>query len=1420
MAPEPVLVLHIASTACAAVFLLSRYNRLWTLRRYLVKNNTGWRGALKVASIALLPVLLASYWPGWFALEIPYKTSFSISLLASVLAALGLSPLLFHEEQQPRNSQPAVVYLFASILCDTVYLIMHCSRRAQGNAVGHVALRCCVHLVLLVLQYGVYGPALGRHKRRSSGQRHGAFDNVLFTWIGPAVLQGHRPIVGDQELPPLSREMKPELTRKAMLRAWSQRAKPETERTLLLVLTRCLQAYVFAPVIPRLFLILFRYSQPTLIKESIRYVATYVPEGGIGDRYWLTLSAVIVYFGLALSTALYQHGIDRLKMMTKSALLGLIHDKTMKSPSMACDNGKVITLISTDVENLDGFAEMMHETWAQLVEVLIGIALLAREVGWIWPLPLFLIFLCSRMSRYVAKHLQPRQQAWNDATQNRIAATSSVLGAIKNIKMLGLQGSVTRRILDLRRQELWTASRLRWIIVYNNASANALGIFSPAITMVFLAMISKAQGRDLHKGTAFTTTAILAMVTHPANMVMTIVPRIVAALAAFQRIQTFLLQPALKANREIMASTAANHLSRHPTSGGPTKPGLAIHIQNVLIRQEQLSLEDINLRVSAGSFTIISGPTGSGKSTLMRAMLGEVVPVCGSISLSTRRVAYCSQRPWLPSDTIRGVVCGAADKYEETWYHEVINACCLAYDFDSLPHGDETRVGNRGLNLSGGQRQRVALARALYARCDILLLDDTFSGLDGETERTIFESLFTASGLTRQLKTSAVLISNSSQYFQFANHIVVLGDRGIVDQGPWQDIKVKAASIDKLSAGQRVEDTTRSADVDKIAARILAKDETYVDLARQTGDTSLYSYYFGFTGLANLLLLLTTTALYAFFITIPQYWLRLWTEVGGRNNTFYIGGFLLLSFMSWAATSTQMWSIVIRLAPHSGSRIHKRLLQIIMSAPLSYFSRTADGSILNRFSQDIQIIDKQLPSALQTLVTQILKLLVQVIVLCKAQKWLALSLPACAILVYWVQKVYLRISRPLQYLKLQSQAGMFSGFLETIDGLDIIRAFGWSRAATQDNIRCIDNSQRPEYLLLALQLWLKIVLDIFAAIVSSSVVAIAVMLRGTISGAQVGIALNIMLSANATLLKLVASWTTLETSLGAISRLKSLETLTPSEVDNSPGLEPPGDWPSKGHVEFRNVTASYQSESTALRDVSLSIAAGQKLVVCGRTGSGKSTLILCLLRLLELGSGKIEVDGLDIKQVSLDLLRRRCFVTVTQDALILSNETLRFNLDPEVSLSDEAIIDILVKARLWPHFEALEGKLREERATAPAMATSSRAHLILDQKISLFQELSMGQCQLFALCRALVKVASLRRFGSNPVILLDEITSSLDVATESIIYRIVDDEFTKRGHTVIIVTHRLDALKEHIIAGRDAIALLADGHLTGVMKDL
>jgi ATP-binding cassette, subfamily C (CFTR/MRP), member 1 len=209
--------------------------------------------------------------------------------------------------------------------------------------------------------------------------------------------------------------------------------------------------------------------------------------------------------------------------------------------------------------------------------------------------------------------------------------------------------------------------------------------------------VATFRGEALDTETAFTTTALLGLITHPANMIMSIVPQAVGSLAAFERIQQYLLQPPRRDDRVLVKKDSTDQNS------------LAITIENIAIEGSSANgpiLKDINLVVNKGSIAMCSGPVGSGKTVLAKALMGEIQTTNGKISVSSKRIGLCAQSPWLPSGTLREAICGFSPD-DRTWYQEVLRMCCLNEDILTFPHGEDTQIGSRGLKLSGGQRQRV-----------------------------------------------------------------------------------------------------------------------------------------------------------------------------------------------------------------------------------------------------------------------------------------------------------------------------------------------------------------------------------------------------------------------------------------------------------------------------------------------------------------------------------------------------------------------------------------------------------------------------------------------------------------------------------------------------------------------------------------
>ncbi|KAL7815012.1 P-loop containing nucleoside triphosphate hydrolase protein [Trichoderma aethiopicum] len=1404
------LKLRFVSNAASTLFLLVLPFRLWKLHTETIKVLPGHRGYAKLTLAAILAIVQLVLLTARLSPDLPFDIDV-LSGITSLIACLGLCPLVFLEHTRSvRPSDLSVLYLSVTLACDSVDLWTTVYQDAAASValtdLMPAILNICLKLVLVVLESQRKDQILRDGSDRWSPEElSGILSRTFFWWINSILAQGRRNILTEDSLPPIGAQLSSKLLRHQASVAWDQRAKPIGKLTLPKVLIATTLPHFLAPILPRLCLILFRYSQPVLIRNVIRYLDTSMNENSTKRDYTVVVMAIVVYVGLAISKAVYQQRLNRLKVMIRGAVVGLIHRKSLNHISSNYDDGKAVTLMSTDAENVGQSARFFHETWAQVIEVLIGTAMLAKEVGWIFPVPIVIIFFCSRMSRYLAKNLQSKQKSWNEATQKRLSMTTSMLSSMKSLKMLGVAPYTEKLIRSLRLQELAMAKRVRWMMVAYNASANALGIFSPIITFVLFALVARWNGTVLDAETAFTTTALLGLVTHPANMIMSIIPEAVGSLAAFERIQQYLLQPPRHDQRVLLNNS--------------NEDAPAISLEQVTIQLSPSTppiLSNINLVVKKGFIVICSGPVGSGKSTLAKALIGELPISSGTISVSSKRIGSCEQVSWLPSGTIKEAIIGFTPEDPE-WYDQVVKLCCLDEDIATLPQGHQTLIGSRGLNLSGGQRQRVALARAIYARCDIVILDDSFSALDGKTENRIVENLLGPDGHFRKMSTTVFLITNSASHFSLADWLIVLADSSIQYQGsvaglkdqPQNILKVNATDLDKHAAEEQLKvDSNVQRQTMKVADAIS-------DLSRATGDITLYGYYIKAIGFRNFFLLLACTASYSFFVTFPQYWLSKWTAAPPSDTMFYIGGYLILSLLAWASTNGSMWSTNILIASDSGAELHRRTLSTVIGAPLSFFSNTDIGVILNRFSQDIQLVDRQLPPAILSISNQVFKILVQAALLFAAQKLMAVTLPVCIVTVYLIQKVYLQTSRQLRLLELESQSAVYSSFLESVEGVATIRAFGWEKQIENANINYLDKSQQPSYILFCLQRWLNIVLDLMIAAIATGLITLAVVMKGTTTSGQIGMALNIVLVANTTLLSLVESWTNLEISLGAIARLKNLEAETPKEDKPGENYVPVDTWPSQGEVELDNVTVAYNPEAIALRNITMKIAPGEQLVVCGRTGSGKSTLLLTLLRLLDAKSGTIKVDGVDLSLVPRTLVRQRCFITVAQDPFILGQASLRFNLDPSASFPDEIIVKALEKTRLWPHFKPRTSIVKPS--------------VILSTSMAALPQMSTGQLQLLALARAILQVQHLNTESSisearpnggrvMPILLLDEATSSLDPATESAMRSIIQEEFTDKGNTVVAITHRLGGVAGSGRAGKDMVALLSNGKVERMGK--
>lgn len=587
--------------------------------------------------------------------------------------------------------------------------------------------------------------------------------------------------------------------------------------------------------------------------------------------------------------------------------------------------------------------------------------------------------------------------------------------------------------------------------------------------------------------------------------------------------------------------------------------------------------------------------------------------------------------------------------------------------------------------------------------------------------------------------------------------------------------------------------------------------------------------------------------LYAIFLGVMPYWLQWWGDSGGEHMWYYASIYFLFSLGSFCTLMATVANLYLIIAPRSGNTLHARLLRTVMNAPHSYFSTTDTGTTLNRFSADTSMIDRRLPNALIRVGQAFFRLLSQWAVLGIVQPLMITTLPLALGIVFVIQKYYLATSRQLRFLDLETQAAVNSSFLETLEGVATIRAFGWQRPFVNDNVKKVERYTRPLYMLMAIQRWLGVVLDLIVLGLAMLVISLMVIYKDTTTGGQIGIALNVILQANLSLLRLLQSWTSMETSLGAISRLRSFEKDVKPEGQPGESNRPPPTWPEHGRIDFDHMSAYYENTSTpVIRDMTVRIEPGKKVGVCGRTGAGKSSLLLSLLRLIEIESGTIKIDDLDVRTLERDAIRSR-IITVPQDPMLVMTDTVRQNLDITGSAaSDDEIIQALERVKLWSVLQSRTNNTaeagRQARELEAAMGGGTGAGSSSntppsppkpadpaspdpDSKTALFPgansdngdaatanldammknlPLSQGQQQLFSLARAM-----LMRPARGKVVLLDEATSNVDGETNNLMQRLIREEFSE--HTIITVAHRLDTIMDS-----DVVLVLDAGKLVEV----
>ncbi|KAM0810738.1 putative ABC transporter domain-containing protein [Seiridium cardinale] len=1322
------------------------------------------------------------------------------SSVLSLCAALALAVL--SQVQHGKNPRPSFIitgYLIISLPLNgvrvrTAWLLASDKRPVPAILTAALA----VQVLILVLETKNKRKILaGAYRSLSREAASGLLSRGLFWWLRHLLSDGSRRILAVEDLESISEKLRSSKLSSELQVRWmsksenylsplaprlssgtptlphaSEKVDHNRHKHALALATLSAWRLELAKIaLPRLCLVALSLAQPFLIRQIVEIISAPVSQQTWNQGYGLIGAVALVYTGIPVSstsflspppgvtadqicvshkiaTGFYQHLSFRLMAMVRGGLISLIYEKIVQSPSTQVGDSAAMTLIGTDVERIcETWHLVVAESWASVIQLAFAVWLLQMQIGPVCVTPVIVALVATALSVKAAGFVTPHQKVWLEAIQARINFTAHALGSMRSVKMLGLGRKFESLIQGMRVTELDLSKRFRRLSSFNICLVNLPSLFSQFFTFATFAIAAKVQGNGfVTVSQAVTSLSILSILMAPLGTVLMVIPQAYAALGCFQRIQDFLDTeswddkrlpecPLETTNLEshdrpdtIQMPSGYNHvemIQRPQSTPKEPLPRTILNSDHVIIHNATIGwggsshvIKDLSLRIGQNHhLTVILGPVGCGKSTILKAILGEATIFSGSVWISSKELAYCDQSPWVSNGSVRENIVSGTD-FDAAWYNTVIHACALQVDLQQLSDGDATNVGSKGVSLSGGQKQRLTLARALYARKPIAVLDDVLSGLDAATHDIVTTRVFGPDGLIRKLGMTAILATHSVSLCAIADQTIILDDQGqIIQQGSSDNM---ASLAPQLAGDDGSSASSEDGPPPKVSAAETQGSSTKRDDERQVGDLSIYLYYFSSLGWLSFALFGIFAASYVAFSTLQYAWITLFAQSSDESQPsrlgYWLGLYALFSVLSAAGLISAVHYMYVVIVPKSAQALHLTVLRAVIRAPMSFLAKTDNGVLVN---------------------------------------------------------------------SLEAKAPLYSHVLESLQGIATIRAYGWTSSHVAKNLALLDRAQKPYYLLLCIQRWLALVLGLTVAGLAILLTTLGVTLRSRLDAGLLGVALVNMMNLGQSLGALITSWTLLETSLGAISRVKTFSEDTPSEKPREVvDTRILAGWPSRGSVVIENWSAHYNGHPV-LRNIDISVQAGEKVAICGRTGSGKTSLLLSLLGMVEESTGRIVLDDVDVALVPKDVTRQK-LTCLTQDPFLFGG-SVRLNADPLGEAADTDIISALQKVGLWDVFRS-----KESTETSHPLGFA-----VLDMKME-EDFLSHGQRKLFCLGRALLR--------KSPVLVLDEPSSGVDASTESCIEAIVESEFATS--TVIMATHSLAGVRRF-----DKVAVLDGGVL-------
>uniref|UniRef100_A0A7N8WWT3 Multidrug resistance-associated protein 1 n=1 Tax=Mastacembelus armatus TaxID=205130 RepID=A0A7N8WWT3_9TELE len=1078
-------------------------------------------------------------------------------------------------------------------------------------------------------------------------------------------------------------------------------------------------------------------------------------------------------------------------MRLRTAVIGAVYRKALVISSAARRTstvGEIVNLMSVDAQRFMDLITYINMIWSAPLQVVLALYFLWQNLGPSVLAGVAVMVLMVPVNAVIAMKTRTYQVAQMKSKDNRIKLMNEMLNGIKVLKLYAWELAFKDKISEIRESELQVLKKA----AYLGAGSTFTWVCAPFLvalsTFGVYVLIDEHNVLDAQK--AFVSLALFNILRFPLNMLPMVISSMVQASVSLKRLRVFL-------SHEELQEDSVEHKA-------------------VL----KLSVVRLNVCIPEGCLVAVVGHVGSGKSSLLSALLGEMDKLEGTVNVKGS-VAYVPQQAWIQNSSLKGnIIFG--QEWKEAWYQRVVEACALQPDLEILPAGDKTEIGEKGVNLSGGQKQRVSLARAVYCDRAVYLLDDSLSAVDAHVGKHIFDQVIGPQGLLKDK--TRVLVTHGLSYLPQVDLILVMVDGEITEMGSYQQLMSReGAFAEFLHTYANIDHTDNSGETQKwgilqmyfnspsspvtmILINLLDADFcfrivcAYTDLITNfyslaimlmkrsvsfpawvqellvvleifTVKLSVFWAYAKAIGVLlsciSLLLFLTHHLLSLF----SNYWLSQWTDDPIVNGTqpsrlMRLGVYGALGLSQGVAVFG--YSLFMSIGGILASRcLHESMLYDVLRSPMSFFERTPSGNLVNRFSKEMDTIDSVIPNIIKMFMGSMFGVLGACVIILIATPLVAVIIPALGVLYFFVQRFYVASSRQLKRLESVSRSPIYTHFNETLLGTSVIRAFGEQERFIHESDQRVDHNQKAYYPSIVANRWLAIRLEFVGNCIVSFAALFAVIARESLSPGIVGLSISYALQLTTSLTWLVRMSSDLETNIVAVEKLKEYsDTEKEAEWKYEHSSLPPG-WPTHGCIEIRGFGLRYRPNlDLAIHNITISINGGEKVGIVGRTGAGKSSLTLGLFRIIEGAEGHIIIDGVDIAQLGLHELRSRITI-IPQDPVLFSG-SLRLNLDPFDSYTDEDVWMALEFSHLKTFVSGLPDKLSHECSEGG-------------------ENFSVGQRQLLCLARALLR--------KTKILVLDEATAAVDMETDNLIQSTIRSQFEEC--TVLTIAHRLNTIMDY-----------------------